>query len=321
MTMEQKGAQAPGLDPPLQRTEDGRVRRVGVEVEFDGLAVSDAAPLVARRFGGKIEGDSDYRALVTGTDLGDFVIELDMQYAHAEGGGELKRTIADAAGAVGELFIPVEIIAPPIPYTDLGKLDTLVTDIRKWGAGGTGSGVFAAYGCHLNPEVARRDAVYITTHLKAYLVLSAWLRHEIGLDLSRRITPFIDSFPTAYARQVVDPAYWPELEKLIDDYLEANPTRNRELDMLPLFTELVEDRVRAVVDDNRIKPRPTFHYRLPNSRVDEPHWSVTQEWQRWLSVERLAADEERLEAASRAFCEFHDRPVSFGWTKEAGKWA
>ncbi len=321
MIMEKGTVQDPALDPPCPRTDDGKLRRVGVEIEFDGLKVGEAAPLVKRRFGGHIESESDYRATVIGTDLGDFVVELDMQHAHAEGDGEVERALADAAGMVGELFVPVEIVAPPIPYTDLDQLDALVSDIRAYGAAGTSSGLFAAYGCHLNPEVAATDARYITAHLKAYLILSAWLRREIGIDLARQVTPFIDSFPTGYARRVVDPSYWPDLAQLIDDYLEANPTRNRELDMLPLFVQLDEGRVRRVVEDPRVKARPTFHYRLPNSLVDEPHWRITLEWQRWLRVERLATDSDRLEAASQAFCTFHDRPIAFGWASEAETWA
>ncbi|OBX33760.1 putative amidoligase enzyme [Halomonas elongata] len=37
---------------------------------------------------------------------------------------------------------------------------------------------------------------------------------------------------------MLDPDYQPDLRTLIDDYLEYNPTRNRELDLLPLFAYL-----------------------------------------------------------------------------------
>ncbi|RMF11191.1 MAG: hypothetical protein D6763_03860 [Alphaproteobacteria bacterium] len=321
MIMENAPVQAPDLDPPERLNPEGEVRRVGVEIEFAGLRVCDVPPLVSRRFGGTIQPESDYRVTVASTRFGDFVVELDLQYAHAKGDGGFERAVADAAGALGELFAPVEIVAPPIPYSELGALDALVSDIRGYGAQGTASGMFAAYGCHLNPEVASLEARHIAAHLKAYLILSAWLREDIGLDLTRQLTPFIDPFPTTYARRVVDPSYWPDIAQLIDDYLEANATRNRELDMLPLFAALDEDRVRRRLDEPRIKPRPTFHYRLPNSRVDEPHWRITREWQRWLRVERLANDPARLDDAARAFCSFHDRPIRWGWAREAAEWA
>ena len=40
--------------------------------------------------------------------------------------------------------------------------------------------------------------------------------------------------------------------------------------------------------------RPTFHYRLPNCRVDEPDWRIAHEWNAWVTVEALAADEDAL---------------------------
>ncbi|MEX1148185.1 MAG: amidoligase family protein [Sphingomonadales bacterium] len=311
----------PANDPPFTRNEAGDKRNVGVEIEFTGLKVGETADLIVQRFGGAVVREGTYRVTIKNTQFGDFLVELDMQYAHARGKGELERTVADAMGAVGELFAPIEIVAPPIAYDRLPELDRLVGDIRRAGAGGTGSAWFAAYGCHLNPEVAQTDAPYITAHIKAYLVLSDWLRAGMKLDLARQITPFIDPFPASYARTVTAPGYWPDMGKLINDYLDANPTRNRELDMLPLFAHLDPDRINAALDDERIKARPTFHYRLPNSRVDEPHWSVIREWNRWLSVERLAADRDRLDEACAAYTSFQDRLISFGWAREAERWA
>jgi hypothetical protein len=78
------------------------------------------------------------------------------------------------------------------------------------------------------------------------------------INLTRRITSYIDPFPIEYVRKVIAPAYRPDLGTLIDDYLEHNPTRNRALDLLPLFLHLDEERVRAITDDPLIKPRPTF---------------------------------------------------------------
>ena len=307
--------------PPFPDNENGQPRRVGVEIEFTGLKVAETARLVQQRLGGQVTESGSYRTAIESPEFGTFTVELDTQYAHAKGDGELERILADAAGAVGELFVPVEIVSPPLPYTRLQTMDKLVEDIRRHGAEGTGVGLFSAFGCHLNPEVASTDTAYITANLKAYLVLSAWLRHTINLDVTRQITPFVDPFPATYARRVVDPDYTPDQSQLIDDYMRDNPTRNRELDMLPLFAFLDEERVRSHLDDPRIKARPTFHYRLPNSRVDEPHWTVTREWRRWLSVERLAADSDRLLAACRDFCNFHDQVIHIGWVNEAEKWA
>ncbi|MEM6354465.1 MAG: amidoligase family protein, partial [Pseudomonadota bacterium] len=79
----------------------------------------------------------------------------------------------------------------------------------------------------------------------------------------------------------------------------ANPTRNRPLDLLPILADLDADRVRAALPSEKIKPRPAYHYRLPDCRIDDAAWSPRDEWLRWLAVERLAANSALLERAMR----------------------
>jgi hypothetical protein len=110
------------------------------------------------------------------------------------------------------------------------------------------------------------------------------------------------------------------METLIDDYLIYNPTRNRELDMLPLFAWIDEERVRDAVADKRINPRPTFHYRLPDARVDRPDWTVTTEWNRWCVVERLSARPEKLAAMAQAYWENQGRLIPRDWAIMSSEW-
>ena len=109
------------------------------------------------------------------------------------------------------------------------------------------------------------------------------------------------------------------MDQLIDDYLTHNPTRNRALDMLPLFRHIDEQRVINVVDDDRIKARPTFHYRLPNCQIDEPDWGLIRAWRDWLQVEALAADATRLDAVMQAWRK-HSSGITGGlfedWSKD-----
>jgi hypothetical protein len=111
---------------------------------------------------------------------------------------------------------------------------------------------------------------------------------------------FIAPYPRAYARLVLDPGYAPDQAQLIDDYLMHNATRNRGLDLLPLFAHIDPARVRRGIDDKRIKARPTFHFRMPDSRVDEASFRISEQWSTWLEVERLACDRARLAEQSRS---------------------
>jgi len=105
------------------------------------------------------------------------------------------------------------------------------------------------------------------------------------------------------------PDYQPDLDALIDDFLHFTPTRNRPLDMLPLFAWLDEDKVmQAPVEKDLIKARPALHYRLPNCLIDEPDWSLSVPWNDWIEVERLAADSDAL-ASARLDRQDNARPV------------
>jgi hypothetical protein len=92
-------------------------------------------------------------------------------------------------------------------------------------------------------------------------------------------------------RRVIDPDYAPDVARLAGDYLAHNPTRNRPLDLLPVlaFTDpgLL---ARHGLGGQKARPRPCLNYRLPNSLIDDPHWSIAAEWNRWVLVERLAGD-------------------------------
>ena len=206
-----------------------------------------------------------------------------------------------ALGAAASFIVPHEIVAPPVPLRQLPTIEALLGRLRSAGAVGTEQSVFFAYGLHLNPEAARLDADHITAILKAFAMLGPWLRKRINPDLTRRLLGFADPFPGDYRANLAHADYWPELEQLIDEYIEANPTRNRDLDMLPLFAHLDEGRVRSPLPYEKINPRPAFHYRLPDARLSDPRWTLAAEWNRWVDVERLAADRPRLDRICAAY--------------------
>jgi hypothetical protein len=324
------------IQPPRPTTDGGRPRCLGTEIEFAGLDCAVAADLVAARFPGTVQPVDMYRYLIDGTAHGKFVVELDTQFVHPEEGedavsradkdsqrlGEaLESGLRMAIGEVTRMYLPVEVIGPPMALDELPALDDLVADLRAAGARGSRDSVVYAFGLQINIDPPSVDAATILAYLRAYLVSADWLRQDIGIDLTRRVLPFIQPFPRSYLRHVLHPEYAPGLETLIDDYLFYNPTRNRDLDLLPLFTWLAPERVKAVVDDPRLKARPALHYRLPDSRVDDPTWRITHEWNRWaVSVERLAGDPERLRAASAAYLEHLKQSWLGDWAEGAVAW-
>jgi Putative amidoligase enzyme len=292
--------------PPLCTNEDGAERRVGVEVEFGGLDGLPAARLVADLLGGRIVEKDPYDFRVKDTSLGEFTVKLDTRFGHHRSTstdvlGALEARLSTAFGAAASFIVPHEIVAPPVPLRQLATIEALLSRLRSAGAVGTEQSVFFAYGLHLNPEAARLDANYITAILKAFVMLGPWLRKRINPDLTRRLLGFADPFPRDYRAKLARADYWPEFDQLIDDYVEANPTRNRDLDMLPLFAHLDQSRVRTKLPDEKINPRPAFHYRLPDAKLSDARWTLATEWNRWVAVERLAADRSRLDRISAAY--------------------
>jgi len=313
--------------PPFSENYLGEPRKVGVEIEFATVSVGQAAECVQEVFGGDVTRTTPHKFAVTGTTHGDFEVELDSQYIHRlEAPGEspflseelnewlrwFQTSLGEAVGELAAAVIPCEIVCPPMPLDDLHLLDRTIDALTRRGATGTRENPLYAFGAQLNPDIAQKKADYVTSVLKAYLLLSPWLREVIAVDMTRRVFAFADPFPRAYVRLVTSPEYWPDFTGLIDDYLMHNPTRNRELDMLPLFAWLDEARVRASVPDARIKSRPTFHYRLPDANFGIADWTITGEWNRWCEVERLAADADKLRMVCDAFAE-HERRLFKGW--------
>ena len=306
------------LAPPRRHTESGAERRVGVELEFGGLDAAAAAELVALTCDGETPKERNPHRYTVQTAHGEYVVELDTRFAHPAEADEdaeeegftatlrgmltsLDQVTADLVGRIGQHVTPTEIVTPPLPWSEFATVDRLSGALRDAGAEGSAAKAAYGFGVHLNPEVASAETPSLLAHLRAYLLLSDWLRRDIFIDTTRRLLPHADPFPVEYARLVLDPTYKPDRARLIDDYLAHNATRNRELDMLPLFAHLDDERVRAVLDDERIKPRPTFHYRLPDMALEDADWQPSHEWLRWLEVERLAADTRRLGLLADAF--------------------
>ncbi|MEW5421556.1 amidoligase family protein [Amorphus sp. 3PC139-8] len=289
-------------DPPWPTGVGGAPRQVGVEVEFAGLDTADVARLVQARLGGEISASDPHRWSVTDTALGTFKIELDSRYAHPEShSGPTDLAMREAFGRVASIVVPTELIAPPIPYRKLPEIDGLVSMLSAAGAQGTTEWAPYAFGLHLNIETPRREMSTILPIFRAFLLVSPWLRRRMGIDPTRALLPFIDPFPTEFVDWVVTAPDDIGTQTFIAAYCEANPSKHRDLDLLPLLASLDAAAVARALGHPQKAVRPAFHYRLPDARLGDPSWSIATEWNRWVRVEELAADPHRLKLLGRAW--------------------
>lgn len=314
--------------PPWLKNADGDIRRVGVELEISGLKLDDLSNCVAEFFGLQVETKGRYERLIKGDSAGHWVVELDFELLKKLGreprspGIDLGETAEDVLAWAAEALVPLEVISPPLPWNRLNEVEALIERLREAGARGTTDSAINAFGMQFNPELPSFEPELISACLKAFLCFYEWLFVRADIDISRRVTSYVNPFPSNYVKKVIAADYWPDIATLIDDYLADNPTRNRAIDMLPLFMFLDKKRVLAKVDDTLIKARPTFHYRLPDCDIHRSDWGLYLAWNDWVEVERLAADKARLKACCTAYSKHLNSPLNrlFGdWAADVEK--
>lgn len=313
---------------------------VGFEFELADIEVRDCAELVAEIFGGSLSPKHSAEIEIKGGEYErSFKVELDShlvktsikdlekQQAKDDEAIDLepiKKELSKAIGKAASKLVPVEIVTPPLTFDVFPKLETLREKLHEKKVQGTGASVVNAFGMHINPSIYTEDVAYIRDVLRAFLVLYPWLLKVMKIDPSRRVLTYIDPFPKKYVKLILDKDYNPSLDVFISDYLKYNPTRNRALDLLPLFAHLKSDALDGLKAKNRqlIQSRPTFHYRLPNCEVDDPDWRIARDWNLWVEIENLAHEKDKLQTLSSDYLKFLSTPlhsICNDWVKTIAK--
>lgn len=303
------------LPARTSNAETGKTRRVGFEIEFAGLELDTVSTLVADTLNGEIEKLTEAECKIHVDGLDPFIIELDWQFAKALARERLEKhedvddPLVSWLTSAASQVVPVEIVCPPIPMDRLDLLDPVISALRQSGARGTFASPVYAFGVHINTELPDLKQETVVNYLRAFAICQEWLVRAHGVDLARRITPYIDMYPFEYNEQLL--LVQPEsADAMIKQYLEHNPTRNRALDMTPLFKHLNEALLLSTLDDDRINARPTFHYRLPNSTPEEAGWSLADTWHPWCVVEHLAEDAKLLQTLSADWHRYFGDPLN-----------
>ena len=334
-----KGTQFKQL--PVLHNEKGELRKVGFELEYANVGIEESVRIIQDLYGGRVEREHRFSQKVVDTRLGDFSVEIDWsllnQKSYQEplrklninlqdlklGVSNLEEKVETVLESLANTLMPYEIGTPPIPSTDLEELEPLRQALHEHKAEGTKAFITNAFATHINPEVPATDPATLLRYLQAFLLLYPWLLEAGDTDLARQMSPFISPFPAAYAELILDPSYRPDLDTLLEDYHRHNPDRNRPLDLYPLFAALREEKLQQYANLGKVKARKTFHYRLPNSLISQPDWSLAQEWNRWVLIEELANDPGRITRMAHDYIALKkDTIIGFEgkWAKQTEKW-
>lgn len=317
--------------PERLHTSENKERRVGVEIEISGISYEKLVSLVADLLTGQSRTVSRYVSKVD-TPLGDFTIELDSKPVQEldlrderlpESFRELGGHAMDIIDAAAERIVPLEIISPPLPFSELDQVEMLCNRLRDAGALGSREALFYAFGLQLNPELPNLEPSTLVNYFRGFAALYDWLKSRHQLDISRKFTTYIEPWDSHYLDLLLAEGYSPDITQLMEDYLKNNPTRNRALDLLPLFSHLDDELVQVYVEDVRIKSRPTLHYRLPDCDIDNPDWHFSTVWNDWVVLEQIVANKPDLDELTSLFRK--SRKFSFGnlthsWKEECHRW-
>ena len=278
---------------------------MGVEVEFGGISARHAAERSQRAFAPASRPEDPHALIVKGTPLGDLLVEIDTRYAHPHRHpgtrwGKLSSAWAARLATASEYFVPRELVTRPLPFDRLPLVDRAVEILRAAGARETGP---AAFGLHFNVEPPRLDAETITAILKAFVLLNDWLRRESRPRRMSSPDRLWTPFSSAYVRRVLAADYWPDIDDLTATIWQRTRRAIATSTSCRCFCILTNERVRARLPNEKIGQRAVLHYRLPTARVSQPGWSIAAEWNRWIAVERLAANHARLSRLAAAYFE------------------
>ncbi|MEO0390611.1 MAG: amidoligase family protein [Pseudomonadota bacterium] len=282
---------------PVPVTQAGKARRVGVEIEFAGLSVPQTAKVVTACLGGTPAASGQPSGTADAemdTQIGSIRIELDTALTQVTAG-----RVGDALHDMLRHVVPVEIVTDPLELSNLPKLDALCAALRAAGARGSRDGIVYGFGVHLNVEIAGRRSPHTARTIQAFACLEPLLRADMALDATRRVLPFVNPWPPGLVADVLA-ADAPDLTDLSVLYARHTRTRNHGLDLLPLLKWADPAGFNHRFAGAKTAARPAFHFRLPESRIDEAGWGLAQAWAQWHLVETLAADAPRLAAASAA---------------------
>lgn len=328
--------------PPVLQNSGGELRKVGFELEYAHVGIAESVAIIKELYGGETQASHRFSQKVTGTRLGDFNVEIDLQlltektYRHFFekvglkieelhwGHVKLEDKLESLLENLMTRFFPYEVASPPVPITHISQLEPLREALFEHHAEGTEAFPTNAFGTHINIEIPDTETETILRYLRAFLLLYPWLLEVGETDFMRQnLTAFINPFPEAYILLVLHPAYHPDLETLVDDYHHHNPDRNRPLDLYPLFATLAPEQLQAFSNQGKVKARKAFHYRLPNSRVSSPDWSLALEWNNWVVVEELANNPTQLGEMAKAYRALKEETfIGFEnkWAKQTEKW-
>ena len=123
--------------PLCLHNAEGKIRTLGVELEFAGLEVDEIDRIIIELYGGRLEPLSRFQHKVVDTQLGTFTVEIDLTLLKERSylkfldfmgvtlEPESLRQAEDMLARIAATLVPHEIASPPLPMTKVHQLEQL----------------------------------------------------------------------------------------------------------------------------------------------------------------------------------------------------
>lgn len=285
---------------PVTETNAGAPRRIGCEVEFAGLDEISVADALQTTLGGDVDQEHAHLAYLRDSRIGTLKIVLDTALPK-----DPANPATRAMTGVLAKLIPVEIVTQPLLLDELGTFSAALTALETQGAVGSQEAALYGFGVHLNVESSGQAVPHTAKTIRAFAALEPYLRDVFPINLTRRIMPFIKTWPDAFVRDLFEhrPTTLRHVMVIAADHL---PSRNFGLDLYPMFKDAwPQDFDEWFAQDSATKARPSFHFRLPDSRLGERGWSLVEAWNMWRLIEEVAQDDHTLSLLENAWLRAH----------------
>ena len=112
--------------PPTIHREDGNTRSVGFELEFSGISLDETVSAIQSAMGMELRSETAAERILHSESFGEFSVELDWDYLKRKAAENDKQDEGEEwigrLSQAAAMLVPVEVVCPPIPLTDLAIL-------------------------------------------------------------------------------------------------------------------------------------------------------------------------------------------------------
>lgn len=239
---------------------------LGIEIEVNGLTADKVTDLLIDLFGG--EKDGQY---IRNSKIGTLRVYRDgaswkhEDWANSQNEGKENRLRRAVNSIEDALIAPVELVFPPLKFTELEYVEQAIAALSKNGARGTEG--FASASLQVNVQVDSKNTTLLRNILGNYTNNGKLFREYFNPAFIRRIQGFIQEPQEEMQEKLKDYEYTPTAEEFWKDFRNFVPIKMSRVNITPA---LLDDMSHSVEEKQTLirgqwGKRPAYELREANA--------------------------------------------------------